>query len=102
MSRMELAGIVSKSEVDIGINSDLCEAVGSRVITTIEVDSPSMMLDEGVGDIVVMGDSLLMVVSTDCSVTLSSMVDTIGADGVNMKDIGVVSEADVMPVAVRL
>lgn len=83
---MELAGIVSNSEVDIGINNDLSEAVGSRVITTIEVDSPSTMLGENGTDVLVVGDSLAMVVSTDRGVVLTrdgtvlvstSMVDAI-------------------------
>lgn len=87
-SPMELADIVSNSEVDIGINSVLREAVGSSVITTIEVDSLTTMLGEGGSDIVVMRDpdSLLMLVATDCHVVLvgdgtvlvsTSMVDAI-------------------------
>ena len=60
--------------MDVGIRreSDLCGGVCSGLMKTAVVDS------------------------------LSSTVDKIGADGVKMKDIGVVTEADAIPVAVGL
>ena len=62
LGTMELAGIVSNSEVDIGIRreTDLDEAVGSSDVKNIAVDSESKIVDKpGTGTV---GDMLLVLI----------------------------------------